>query len=489
MADQGQDVAGVGAGVIGAPEGGGGPGRGRWGPALERIDAMDACRGLALLGIFMVNIQLFSGPLGRLLSPEVGEGLTRGDWWAHHITGVFFTGKFYAQFSMLFGMGLVLQMTRARAAGKSFVPMYLRRLLFLVILGACHANLLWYGDILFTYAFAGAVLLMFRQVPAKVMFALAGALLLWTCVLTAGTTVLLTRAEAAQKERVKEEGKQEKAGEGGDAGGAAVPHGGGEGEAAGRIPAAGEGAEHEKKSAMRRLRDGFRSGEITDPSSPGWMEAETQAYRYGGFWQAAGMRSLTWASMLVFELMGFGWHVLALFFLGAGLLKAGIFNPEKIHWHRGFVLAGALVGIPLAGISDFAHSLTSDALTSQLLASLPEFFAGPLMGLMYIGLVTLAVHSRTAPRVTGALQNVGRMALTNYLMQTVAATSIFYWFGLGLFGQVSGLACMGIVVGVYLVQVALSALWMRRFLYGPMEWLWRSVTYLRWQPMRRGAKM
>ncbi|OYR81679.1 hypothetical protein DJ71_13160, partial [Halorubrum sp. E3] len=102
----------------------------------------------------------------------------------------------------------------------------------------------------------------------------------------------------------------------------------------------------------------------------------------------------------------------------------------------------------------------------------------------YVGLITLFVRWRGEGIVTRALAAVGRTAFTNYLLQTVIATTIFYGHGLGLFGYVSRVEAMGIVVGIWAVQVVLSVLWLRYFRFGPVEWVWRTLTYGERQPMR-----
>ena len=114
-----------------------------------------------------------------------------------------------------------------------------------------------------------------------------------------------------------------------------------------------------------------------------------------------------------------------------------------------------------------------------------SFLGGPFLSLGYLSAVTLLVENGRLPVLMRGLTSAGRMALTNYLMQSVIATTIFYYYGLGLFGQTTEVQRIGIVFAVYLLQLLLSVFWLRVFRFGPMEWLWRSLTYLRPQPLLR----
>ncbi|MCG3123520.1 MAG: hypothetical protein GIKADHBN_01940 [Phycisphaerales bacterium] len=487
------------------------------GPATDRVLAIDACRGFALLGIFMVNIGFFSSPLGEMLAPKPPDGETVPNLIAYYITHIFFMGKFYAQFSLLFGIGLILQMTRVESAGRRFAPLYLRRLFFLLALGFAHAIFMWYGDILFTYAVAGVALLIFRKARPRTLLILSLALVLFTFVVTAAFSALALLAPQPGAAAAQVAGSD--ATPTADAGSPSAtppetdspaseqPATGEQPAPAPGEPAAGEGpapdastpgpspppanptpaeiAKDPSRSPVERLIAGFKSGLVTDPSSPIWMQAERDAYAKGDFGQAIGIRAITWASMITFELIGFGWHVLAMFFLGAALHKWGLFDPARIDWHRRFVRWGVFAGIPIAIVGTLVPKFTTNVFVIGTIGGVCQYTAGPLMGLMYIGLITLAVHHGVARWLTDAVSSVGRMALTNYLLQTVIATSIFYWYGLGYFDQVSGPACMGIVVGVYVVQVIFSNLWLSFFRFGPMEWLWRTFTYLHVPPLLR----
>jgi uncharacterized protein len=214
------------------------------------------------------------------------------------------------------------------------------------------------------------------------------------------------------------------------------------------------------------------------------LQTETQAYREGPYDQLFKFRALSWAIILFVCLIGFGWEIGAMMFFGAALFKAGLFTPERSHWFRRFCLVGLILGLPMCVAGAFAQRYVPGT-PGALLAAILQMIGGPLLSLGYLGAIALAVDRGWAPGLTGALANTGRMALTNYLTQTVVATTIFYYYGLGLFAQTTRVERVGIVLTVYCIQLVVSSIWLRYFQFGPMEWLWRSLTYMRLQPLVR----
>ncbi|MBX3392290.1 MAG: DUF418 domain-containing protein [Phycisphaeraceae bacterium] len=488
----------------------------------DRLGAIDTCRGLALLGIFMVNITIFSGPIGDMLKalpPAPTEGITEHI--AHYFTAIFFSGKFYPLFSLLFGAGLILQMSSVERRGGRFVPLYLRRLVVLAVIGLSHAIVLWYGDILFIYAFAGLAMLLLRKLRPSTLFILAGVLFGLITVVTLGAAAIGAMVGAAPASTSVSEqapdvpvGTREQAltADGHDASvvnPAAPADSDGDVAATDGKSEAGEpypggpadtAAKEEGDSSRKDVPDEdarpyevflksmeSRSDRVQGPWDDRWKEAERDVYRHGGFVPALVVRSITWASMIIFCLFGFGWHVLMMFMIGAALIKVDFFSPSRERWHVRLAWLGLLVGVPLSVVSAAATVLFDPGFARAFLQGWGVMAGGPLMALMYVSLLTLAVNRGYFPAATGAVANVGRMALTNYLMQSVIATFIFYWYGLGLFDQVSRVACVSMVLGIYLVQVLFSNVWMSFFLYGPMEWLWRLLTYLRVPSLFRTA--
>jgi uncharacterized protein len=421
------------------------------GPVKEsaRIDAIDAVRGFALLGIFLVNIQFFSNPFGKLMEGVPPENASVGDIIAFYFVRIFCEGKFYPLFSMLFGMGLMLQYGRAIQTRGRFVGIGLRRLFILMLFGAAHALLVWYGDILFIYSLYGMLLLFFLRCRPRTLFIMTAVCLALTLILGSLFFLIMYAVPSVNK----------------------------------ATPATSATIEH-FDDPFGRVWEGLEKKEIQDPSSPIWIQAETQAYRYGPYDQLFKFRAMSWAFVGISCLVGFGWEIAAMFFFGAGLLKAGLFTPERAHWLRRLFRVGLFLGLPLAIVAALAPRLI-DGIWGQVTSGLILMVGGPLLSMGYLGGIALLVEHGYLQTVTRALANTGRMALTNYLTQSLIATTIFYYYGLGLYGQATALQRIGIVVSIYLLQVVFSSVWLRYFQFGPMEWLWRTLTYMRPQPMLR----
>lgn len=464
--------------------------------AGSRLVAMDVARGIALLGIFFVNIQLFAMPFGTYMQrgPESDDVLTT---LCYYFVKIFCEAKFYTLFSTLFGMGLVLQMHSITSRGGSFYAVYARRLLWLLAMGLLHALLLWYGDILFVYGLCGIVLLLCARASARVLLSVGAGLVLFGAVALAflmaldqfGQSVQQTpvaaevmRADAApadaQTEASPPSPNEDESSAGHD--------GRGEAEADAAPPVATNDKDKPRSPIMRLFR-GFEDGTGRQPNSPTWMDAETEAYRDGPYLQAFLFRAMSWGMMFISFLFGFGWHVLGMFFIGAGLLKAGLLSPTGAAWQARLALLGALVGIPIATASALLSSTPEATWWGMGLTALLLMISGPLVALMYLCAVAIIVRKGLLAPVTRVLANVGRLALTNYIMQTLVATFIFYHWGLAQFGSWSRPERCALVLAVFAAQCFISPLWLSVFRFGPLEWLWRSVTYLRPQPMLRTA--
>jgi uncharacterized protein len=226
---------------------------------------------------------------------------------------------------------------------------------------------------------------------------------------------------------------------------------------------------------------------VQDPSSEIWMNTERRAYQEGPYSQVFMFRGFTWIMMIVWSTFtGFILTIVAMFLLGAALVKSDAFSPQRRPLHRRLLMAGALVGLPMCAAAAFLA--TKESMPRMLVATVLQTLGAPLMSLGYLAGVTMLVHAGRAPWLMERLALTGRMALTNYLLQTVVATTLFYYYGFGLFGTVPQAGLLAIVAAVYSVQLlVISPLWLSRFRFGPMEWLWRTVTYWRAQPMARGA--
>lgn len=466
----------------------------------DRLTAIDAARGLALLGILMVNIQSFAQPFGRFMlpRPESSDLLTQV---LFYVQKVLCEGKFFPLFSMLFGMGLVLQMRsveRARAAGeqRSFIRIYLRRLAVLLAFGAIHALLLWYGDILFMYAIAGVVLMLFSKLSGRAMLTIAIAIISAATLIGGplGGFMLASEPPAAAPAAAVSESAPAPAPEVTAAPGSktAPPA-----DAAGTAPSTDAATSKEtprKRDELDDLADryqffrvinGYRDEKIEGgPEQPLWIDAESKAYRNGPWLDAFLFRATTWLFYLTFSLFGFGWIVLGMFFLGAALLKLDFFSPARRPLRRMLVLVGFLIGVPAAASAVYFAGLKGNFLAGAASMML-SFLCAPVMSLLYLSGISLIAESGKLQPIIRTLAATGRMALTNYLTHTIVCTFVFYYWGLAQFDLWTRPERVALVIGLFAAQCILSPIWLSKFQFGPMEWLWRTLTYGKMQPMRR----
>ncbi|WP_097654884.1 DUF418 domain-containing protein [Candidatus Chloroploca asiatica] len=402
----------------------------------ERIATIDILRGFALFGILTVNMYLFSNPFQNYLlplDPNMPWYDRVGLWLVHFLT----EGKFYTLFSLLFGLGFALQLQRARARGGKFWTVYMRRLLVLLGFGLVHAFFIWIGDILVLYALLGFVLLLFSKVKRP------RTLLIWAGIFLAIPQVL-SLALAALIEF-----------------GRTVP------EAAVQIEAAFVEQEAMFAQEAERAREVYQTGSFLEITAQRARDLQTM-------W----LGTLTMAPT-----------VLGMFLIGAYFGKREIFADLAAHatLFRRLVIWGFLIGIPANLYYAFAIMQVSRTIFGWDLAfaNLALAIGGVAQSLAYLGSITLLSRRDPWQRPLSALAPVGQMGLSNYLLQSIIATLIFYSYGLGFFGQVGAAAGWLIAIAIYATQIPLSHWWMRRFRYGPAEWLWRTLTYLRLQPMRR----
>lgn len=399
----------------------------------DRIVSLDALRGFALLGILVVNMWYFSMPIaGAVHPPSYGDfsGVNYLAWFVGH---VFFEMKFVTLFTLLFGAGIVLFVQRKERKGQPALVLHYRRTVWLLAIGLGHAYLLWYGDILVSYALAGLLVVPARRWPVRrlllvglAMFAIPSLLYLLM-----GVTLV------------------------------------------------GVGGEALAADAEEGIEFGF------DPTAEG-IAAELEAYR--GSWSDQLEHRVPTAFDMHTIQFAFGnfWQLGGIMLFGMALYKTGILSNE---WPRSFYQRVFVVGLGIGLALTLLGVLFSHAVDWAMFEVL--FFAFqftywgslPLAG-AYVAGIMLWCGWRMNGLVTRALAAVGRTAFSNYLLQTVIATAIFYGHGLGLFGSITRAEGLALVVAIWAVQVPLSMLWLRYFRFGPVEWVWRSLTYRSIQPLR-----
>ena len=395
-------------------------------PTSERIQALDVLRGVAVAGILFANVLVFFGMF--IMPPDQAAALPTAsrDAVALFLHKVLIDGKFYSVFSLLFGIGYGLQLARG---GEAAVPRFKRRLRILLAIGAVHAVLIWAGDILMLYAFLGFTLPWFARKTNR-------ELLRWTLILLAIPTALYLVVLAVWT-------------------------------------LVGSGASPTRPDAGMPVR----------------ILAIFEAMGRGGVKDA-------FIGNLVF--LGARWgdliatvrfpKVLGMFVLGLWVVRTGLVQAPVAHratlvrWS----LLGWGIGLPANVIAALAHRWPYLPPSSGgLLGVVMQAVGVPLLALGYAATVGLLVLE--GRRLVTIFAPVGRMALTNYLMHSIICVVLSYGFGLGLWWRIGAATAMAIAAAIIAVQIPLSAWWLSRYRFGPVEWIWRRLTYGRPLTLRATA--
>lgn len=425
----------------------------RLGPvvAAERIAAVDVLRGVAVLGILVINIDFFALPSATFFNPTVAGGFTGVNLLTWKVNSILFFQKMMAIFSMLFGAGLILMYNRAESAGRSFGGIYYRRILWLLLLGLAHGYFLWYGDILHAYAVCGLFLYLLRRRSAKLLIVLGLLLLMIGVSVQVGSGAFfdMLRHEAQAAETALAAGET------------LTPHQQGMSQAWKEISAAFDPSQEEIAEEIETYRGSY--SETLAHRVPKFLMVQTQALLFMVFWRAIG-----------------------LMLLGMGLMKLGVFSGKRsMRFYIICIIVGYGISLPLCWYG--ASSLIEHNFDFIYLFKIGHHFnyiGSILVALAHVGVVMVVCKADLLAWLTRRLAAVGRMALTNYLMHTVICTTIFYGYGLGLFGKIERFSLMGLVLSIWILQLIVSPVWLKHFRFGPAEWLWRSLTYWRRQPMR-----
>jgi uncharacterized protein len=218
------------------------------------------------------------------------------------------------------------------------------------------------------------------------------------------------------------------------------------------------------------------------------MEGEKIAFRDGPWLDATIYRIALYLNVVLFALFGFGWHVLAMFLIGAAFMKLNFFSREQRALQARVARLGLLVGLPLEIAMGVGTWLKQEPFGLIDLVLVPMHEAGSVfLCLGYVGSIAWLVSSIRSRAIHAPWRAVGRMALSTYIGSTLIATFLMYHWGLGWFGTVARAEQVLIVLAAYAGLVVFSMLWLVPFRFGPLEWLWRSLTYGRPQPIRRAS--
>lgn len=429
-------------GTVPAP----GPTRGR-----DRIASLDVIRGVALFGILLLNITMFGLPMAYS-DPTVYGGAAGANLWTWIIATVGFEGTQRALFSILFGAGLVLLTSRLEAGGRAdAADIFYRRALWLIVAGVIHAYLLlWIGEILYFYGLTALFLYALRKLSPRALLAIAAAGLVvnagWNALDSYAATEKWQKAQSAQ----------------------AVVDGGGE-------------LTEEQQGDV----DAWKDFEEESKPPQALLDASVEAHQ-GSYFDVLVFQAPLAAHFESWYSYRYFFDVFSLMLIGMALFKLGVLTlqqPSRVYW------AMVLVGYPLGlAVNLYELDIVLDGEFSVLafLRASWTYDVGRLaMTAGHLGLLLLFCRSGWLQWLQRGLAAVGRMALTSYVSQSVICAFVFYGFGLGLYGELERYQLYYVVAAIWAFQLVVSPIWLKYYRFGPLEWLWRTLTYLEPQPLRR----
>lgn len=398
-------------------------------PVVQRIQYLDILRGIAILFIFIANIRFLSGEY--FIAEEVKVNLSTA--FADHIIQIiaFFLvdGKFYSVFSILFGIGFALQYQRMANNDKVFVPFFRKRMLGLLIIGCVHLFLIWLGDILTLYALTGFLLILFRNYSDR-------RLLVWSAILLLMPVVhwlIMVLTNSFYPELL-----------------------------------------------IRRfhvLASQAISGDAVQQSGT--------EFGFLAYFSISSLQTLVNVNLVMpllrlamILLEGRMFKVLALFLLGiyAGrqILDHNLLSNTALL--KKIILWGLVIGVPMNLLRTWLEfSNLEEGIFRQFADYMLNAFALAPMAVAYCAIVTLVVTHRHASLNWFAV--VGRTALSNYLLQSIISIFIFYGVGLGIGPVIGYSAAVLIAILIFGWQIVFSSIWLWYFRFGPVEWIWRQLTY------------
>jgi uncharacterized protein len=465
----------------------------------QRIDTLDMLRGFALIGILMMNIEWFNRAISEGITLDYSH--TGADWVASWSVKLFVEGKFYKLFSLLFGMGFAVMLLRAKDIGRPFGAWFIRRMGFLYLFGICHLIFLWEGDILNSYAIGGLILLAWIYITRlKLMRYFSG----YTAFLRMGivmsfipifigiglslyfgnvrsmdviTDIYEQNVEARARAKIITEDTELSA--------PLIEF----------AEALESGEEKEKdidedsleqpdliehKAEQYFIEQYFKDKDIAN---------ERAAFTQDSYWIATKFRFKRALFQMPISLITGLFVFFPIFLIGYWFVVSGVIRePRK---HLLLFKTMAWVGLPFGlffsagALLIIVHPVTAH--TDQITFAANAIFnvSQYLVTAGYLGIFVLICLIATGHRLFSWMAPMGKMALTNYITNSVVLTTIFYGYAGGMFGEVGRAAQLGMVFAVIAIQALLSFLWLKLFRFGPLEWLWRSLSYWTIQPILR----
>ncbi|HEY0084849.1 MAG TPA: DUF418 domain-containing protein [Allosphingosinicella sp.] len=404
-----------------------------------RIATLDIVRGVAVMGILAMNIADFAMPSQAYINPLAYGNEGPADLLSWAASFILFDGKMRGLFSFLFGASMLLVIDGAEAKGEPSASVHMRRMGWLGVIGLLHYYLIWRGDILFGYAVAGAIAWFFhtKDVRALVRWGIGFIALQFVlfAVLSAGVFHLAAAAAAP-------------------------------------------GASAETLAAWTS------KGNIFGVPTPDQVKASLELYR-GSYAAIAGNRMTEQAGQPFVGLMFFTWETVGFMLLGMAALRTGFLTGawENARYRR---IALLCLGFGLAVYAAYAAILWADGFSVETVAAIWSAATVPVRPLTVIGFAALIILlTRGGGPLVERIAAAGRAAFTNYLGTSLAMTTLFFGYGVGLFGHLSRVELWLAVLPAWAVMLLWSKPWLKRFRYGPLEWVWRSLARGSPQPMRR----
>jgi uncharacterized protein len=408
--------------------------------ATTRIATLDLIRGVAVMGILAANIAAFGFPEFAYMTPASMGWPSTPDLIAWTTTFIVIDGKMRGLFSFLFGASMLLVIDRAEASGEDPATVHLRRMAWLFVFGIAHLYLLWWGDILAHYALVGAIAYMFARLPVRWLVVVGLACIALQTVELATLSAYTFDLQASAHK---------------------------------------PGATARAIANWQSLADQF--------GQPSRTSIAQGLAIGGGGWRDLVAWRWTHAVGPITSLTATGPETLGFMLFGMAGLRSGFLTGEWSQRHYAVIaVAGVGVGwLAYAGIAtfDIAHGFDARYVALSWLALATPFRPLTIMGCA----AAIILLARPGGWLTTRVAAAGRMAFSNYLGTTVICTTLFYGYGFGLYGALSRAQLYLVVVPIWLLMLLWSKPWLDRFRYGPLEWLWRSLSRFEWQPMRGSA--
>lgn len=417
-----------------------------------RISSVDLIRGVAVLGILVINIVGLGLPDPAYFDPSAYGGSTGWNLRAFFINSIFFEGAMRGLFSMLFGAGIILfmQIKEEAGAGLELAETWYRRLILLILFGMVHSYLLvWPGDILFSYGIIGLLLFPFRNSRPRNLVLLAAGILIVGMVMNIGEAMTAKRQQKNYFEVLEMFDKGE-----------SVPH-----------------------SVLMDYYGWIERYAVMKPTVDK-LENRVGNMQSGYFSAVKEMAKDSYYFESEYHYRHHYFDILSMMLLGMALLRLRVLQAERsLRFYALLMLLGYGIGIPI-NIWETKTYIESgfDLITYYELLRTYDLGRIPIM-LGHVGLIMLFFRSGMFKFLQHSLMAVGRMALSNYLLQTIIANIIF--IGFAQYGRMQRYELYYIVLAIWVFQVVSSTIWLKYFAFGPFEWLWRSLTYRKVQPFKK----